>query len=252
MLVFSIISFILSGLSLVGGLVTEGSVRLSFLVGSALFLLLAGALILGQRAIKRLRKDISFDARVSEKAGKEVEIVKTSPVSQGPGGFLREQHMVFGPDGKGAFSVSLWLAEQPKNSQEFSREFLGMLELDYLFLELEGDYKLIKRKEEANGKGYIVYTFQSGYQIDFNQSRYIKFEEKEDKSYFLEIKVGKLKGKIDRTTADTLIIRVTLPAKINMANSMTYEDKTVEWKLTGAHFQKDLTLKAFTAPFILS
>lgn len=248
MLIFSVISLILSGLSLVGGLVTEGSIRLSFLASSILFFVLAGALILGRRAIKGSREDISFDTRVSEKTGKESEIVKVTPLSQGPAGFLREQDMVFGPDGKGAFSISLWFEEQPKNGQES----LGMSELDYLFLELEGDYKLIRRKEEANGKDYIVHTFQSGYQIDFNQSRYIKFEEKEDKSYSLEIKVGKLKGKIDRTAADTLIIRVTLPTKINMANSMTYEDKTVEWQLTGVHFRKDLTLKAFTVPFVLS
>jgi len=248
MLVFSVISFILSGLSLVGGLVTEGSIRLSFMGGFILFLLLAGALILGRRAIERSRKDIPFNTRVSEKAGKEPEIVKVTPLSQGSAGFLREQDMVFGPDGKGAFSVSLWFEEQPKDSQGS----LGMLELDYLFLELEGDYKLIRRKEQANGKDYIVHTFQSGYQVDFNQSRYIEFEEKEDKTYSLEIKVGKLKGKIDRIAADTLVIRVTLPTKINMANSMIYEDKTVEWQLTGAHFRKDLTLKAFTVPFVLS
>lgn len=248
MLVFSVISFILSGLSLVGGLVTEGSIRLSFLGGSILFLVVAGALILGHRAIKRARKDIFFDTGVREQAGKESEIVKVTPISQGLAGFLREQDMVFGPDGKGAFSISLWCEEQTKNSQES----LEMLELDYLFMGLEGDYKLIKRKEEVNGKGYIVYTFQSGYQIDFNQSRYVEFKQKEDKSYSLEIKIGKLKGKIDRTTADILIIRATLPATINMANSMTYENKTVEWQLTDVHFRKNLTLKAFTVPFILS
>ena len=85
--------------------------------------------------------------------------------------------------------------------------------------------------------------------MDFNQSRYIKFEEKEDKSYNLEIKIGKLGQGISQGIADILVIKATLPAKINMANSMTYEDKTVEWQLTGAHFKKDLTLKAFTVPF---
>jgi len=245
MLVFSVISFILSGLSLVGGLVTEGSIRLSFLGGSILFLLLAGALILGRRAIKRSRKDISRDVRVSERSEEESEMAKFPPVPEEPGVFQREQDMVFGPNGKGAFSVSFWVDEQSASSQGY----LGMHELGYLFLELEGDYKLIRRKEEANGKDYIVYTFQSGYQVDFNQSRYIEFEEKEDKSYSLKIKLGKLKGKIDRTAADTLIIRVTLPAKINMANSMTYEDRTVEWRLRGTNFKKGLTLKAFTVPF---
>jgi hypothetical protein len=217
------------------------------MVGSILFFLLAGAVMLGRRAIERSREDISFDTRVSEKNGKESEIVKVTPLSPGPAGFLREQDMVFGPDGKGAFSVSLWFEEQPEDSQGS----LGMLELDYLFLELEGDYKLIRRKEQANGKDYLVHTFQSGYQVDFNQSRYIEFEEKEDKSYSLKIKVGKLKGKVDRAAVDTLVIRATLPTKINMANSMTYEDKTVEWQLTGVHFRKDLILKAFTVPFIL-
>ena len=248
MLVFSIISFALSGFSLVGGLVTEGSIRLSFLVGSILFLILAGALILGRRAIERSRKNISFGTGVNEKIGEESETTEATPLFQGSAGFLREQDMVFGPDGKGAFSVSLWSEEHSKDSQES----LGMSELDYLFLELEGDYKLIRRKEQVNGKDYLVHTFQSGYQVDFNQSRYIEFKEKEDKTYSLEIKVGKLKGKINRIAADILIIRVTLPARINMANSMTYEDKTVEWQLTGVHFRKDLTLKAFTVPFILS
>ena len=248
MLVISVMSFIFSGLSIVGGLVTEGSIRLSFMGGFILFLLLGGALILGRRAIERSRKDIPFNAQVSEKTGKEWEILKTSPLSQGSAGFLREQDMVFGPNGKGAFSVSLWFEKHSKDNQES----MGMLELDYLFLELEGDYKLIRRNEQVNGNNYIVHTFQSGYQVDFNQSRYIEFEEKEDKSYSLEIKLGKLKGKVDRIAADILMIRVTLPAKINMANSMTYEDKTVEWQLTGAHFKKDLTLKAFTVPLVLS
>jgi len=247
MLIFSIISFILAGLSLMGGLVTQGSIRLSFLAGSILFLVVAIGFLFARRAIQQLRRSISRDLRIEKRAGKESEEVKAPPVPEGPGVFLREQDMVFGPNGKGAFSVSFWFEERSTNSQEY----LGMQELDYLFLELEGDYKLIRRKEETNGRDYIVYTFQSGYQVDFNQSRYINFEEREDKSYFLEIKLGKLNGKIGRTTVDTLAIKVTLPAKINMANSMTYEDRTVEWRLTGAHFKKDLTLKAFTVPFAL-
>lgn len=87
--------------------------------------------------------------------------------------------------------------------------------------------------------------------MDFNQSRYISFEEKEDKSYSLEIKIGKLNGKIGQATTDTLVIKATLPARINIANSMTYEDRTVEWRITGAHLKKDLMLKAFTVPFAL-
>jgi len=247
MLIFSIISFVLSGFSLVGGLVTEGSVRLSFLAGSILFLILAGALILGRRAIKRLGKDVSFDAQLSERISEEPETIEAAPIPQGRAGFLREQDIVFGPNGKGAFSVSLWFEDQSRNNQEL----LGMLELDYLFMEIEGDYKLIRRKEKVNGKDYIVHTFQSGYQVDFNQSQYVNFEEKEDKSYSLEIKVGRLEGRIDKKITDTLIIRVTLPATIKMANSMTYEDKTVEWQLTGTHFRKDITLKAFTVPLVL-
>ncbi|GAH23825.1 unnamed protein product, partial [marine sediment metagenome] len=64
-------------------------------------------------------------------------MAKFPPVPEGPGAFQREQDMVFGPNGKGAFSVSFWVNEQSANSQES----LGMLELGYLFLELEGDYK---------------------------------------------------------------------------------------------------------------
>ncbi len=248
MLAFSIISFILAGLSLLGGLAMQGNIRLSFLIGSTVFVILAVGIILGRRAIKRLRKDVSRDVQVSEKTGKESEDQKIPAVLEGPGAFLREQDLVFGPDGKGTFSVSLWFKEQPNDSQEH----LGMPELDYLFLELEGDYKLIRRREEIDGKDYIVYTFQSGYQVEFNQSRFIKFEEREDKSYLLEIKIGKLGRIADKGAADTLIIKATLPARINMANSMTYEDKTVEWQLTGAHFRKNLTLKAFTVPFDLS
>lgn len=248
MLVFSIISFILAGLSLLGGLAMQGNIRLSFLIGSTVFVILAVGLILGRRAIKRLRKDVSRDVEVSEKTGKESEDQKIPAVPEGPGAFLREQDLVFGPDGKGTFSASLWFKEQPNDSQEH----LGMPELDYLFLELEGDYKLIRRREEIDGKDYIVYTFQSGYQVEFNQSRFIKFEERKDKSYLLEIKIGKLGRIADKGAADTLIIKATLPARINMANSMTYEDKTVEWQLTGAHFRKNLTLKAFTVPFDLS
>lgn len=248
MLTFSIISLILAGLSLMGGVLAEGSIRLSFLIGSILFLTVAAGLLSGRRAIRRLRKDVSRDTQVSEKTGKESELAKVPLVPEGPRAFLREQDMVFGPDGKGAFSLSFWFEEQSANSQEY----LGVKELRYLFLEFEGDYKLIRRKEEINGKDYTVYTFQSGYQVDFNQSPYINFEEKDDKSYLLEIKIGKLSERISRATTDTLVIKVTLPAKISMANSMTYEDRTVEWQITGAHFKKDLTLKAFTVPFALS
>ena len=248
MLIFSIISFILAGLGFMGGLITQGGVRLSFFMGSILFLIIAIGFLFGRRAIRELKKNISREMRLGERGGKESEIMKAPPVPEKPGVFLREQDMVFGPNGKGAFSVSFWFEEQSTDSQEY----LGMQELDYLFLELEGDYKLTRREEEINNIAYIVYTFQSGYQVDFNQSRYINFEEREDKSYFLEIKLGKLNGRINRTITDTLVIKVTLPAKINMANSMTYEDRTVEWRLTGAHFKKDLTLKAFTVPFALS
>jgi len=247
MLIFSIISFILAGLSLMGGLITQQGVRLSFFTGAILFFIVAIGFLFGRRTIQQLKKNIFRDLQLGERKGKESEIVKTPPVPERPGVFLREQDMVFGPNGKGAFSVSFWFEEESTNSQEY----LGMQELDYLFLELEGDYKLTRRKEEINDREYIVYTFQSGYQVDFNQSRYINFEEREDKSYSLEIKLGKLNGKINRTTTDTLVIKVTLPAKINMANSMTYEDRTVEWRLTGAHFKKNLTLKAFTVPFAL-
>ncbi len=247
MLIFSIISFILAGLGFMGGLVTQGSIRLSFLIGFVLFLVVAMGFLFGRRAIQQLRKNISRDLGVKERAGKEAEVVKASPVPEGPGVFLREQDMVFGPNGKGAFSVSFWFEGQSIDNQEY----LGMQELDYLFLELEGDYKLTRRKEETNGRDYIVYTFQSGYQVDFNQSRYISFEEKEDKSYSLEIKIGKLNGKIGQATTDTLVIKATLPARINIANSMTYEDRTVEWRITGAHLKKDLMLKAVTVPFAL-
>jgi len=248
MLVPSVISFVLASFGFVGAWLNEGSARLSFLIGSILFLVLGLGLLSALRAIKGLRKDVHRNAEVSEGTGEQPEMAKVASVPEAPGVVLREQDMVFGPDGKGAFSVSFWFEEDLANNQEY----LGMKELHYLFLEFEGDYKLIKRKEEINGEDYIVYTFQSGYQVDFNQSRYIDFEEKEDKSYLLEIKIGKLSERIIRGKAYTLVIKVTLPAKINMANSMTYEDKTVEWRITGAHFKRDLTLKAFTLPFALS
>jgi len=248
MLVPSVISFVLASFGFVAAWLNEGSMRLSFLIGSILFLVLGVGLLSVLRAIKKLRKDVHGNAEVSERAGEQSEMAKIPSVPETPGVFLREQDMVFGPDGKGAFSVSFWFEEDLANNQEY----LGMKELHYLFLEFEGDYKLIKRKEEINGEDYVVYTFQSGYQVDFNQSRYINFEEKEDKSYLLEIKIGKLSERIIRGKDCTLVIKVTLPAKINMANSMTYEDKTVEWRITGAHFKRDLTLKAFTLPFALS
>jgi len=248
MLAISIISFIFAGLSFVGATVMEGSIRLTFLTGSVLFFVVGIGFILGHIAIRKLEKDVSLGRMEIKEAEKESEMDHIPAVPEGPSTFLREQDLVFGPDGKGTFSASLWFEEQPNDSQEH----LGMPELDYLFLELEGDYKLIRRREEIDGKDYIVYTFQSGYQVEFNQSRFIKFEEREDKSYLLEIKIGKLGRIADKGAADTLIIKATLPARINMANSMTYEDKTVEWKLTGAHFRKNLTLKAFTVPLDLS
>jgi len=247
MLILGVISFILASLSLIGVPLTEAAVRLFFLTSFILFVILGCGLLLGRRAIEKLRKNIYLDFQAEEETEEEPEVTSLPFVPEKPGVFFREQNMVFGPDGRGAFSVSFWLQQQPIDGQEY----LGMQELDYLFLELEGDYKLTKRKQNVGGKIYIIYTFQSGYQVDFNKSRYINFGRRRDGSYLLEIKLGRLNEKISEKAMNTLVIRVTLPAKIDMANSMTYEDRTVEWQLTDRHLRKNLTLKAFTLPFTL-
>ena len=146
MLTAGIISLVLAGLGFMGGLVAEESMRLSLLIGSVLFIVVGMALILGYRTLQRLRKDISPESGTTEGSGREAQIAEVAPVTEAPSGFLREQDLVIGPNGKGAFSISLWFSEQSTKTQEY----LGMREIDYLFLELGGDYKLVRRVEEAN------------------------------------------------------------------------------------------------------
>ena len=45
-----------------------------------------------------------------------------------------------------------------------------------------------------------------------------------------------------------LTITVTMPAEIDMANTMRYSENTVEWELRINDFTRDITLKAFTVP----
>ncbi len=154
------------------------------------------------------------------------------------GCFFSEQQISIDPEGKAEISTTFWFDKSSAGDEGT----IAIQSLLFCFPELQTNYEFTERARED----YVTFTFRSIDKVDINQNKYITFTKREDGSYYFEAKIPKtIEEKSDRNEK-ALTVRLTLPVEIEMANSMNYEDKTVEWELRQNDFTRDIILKAFT------
>ena len=156
------------------------------------------------------------------------------------GCFFSEQTLVIGPDGKADVKVEFWFDK----TQAGAQGAIAMQELLYLFPELQ-DYEMTRTEKRIEYTTYLVYSFQAD-GVDINKNQYIDFVKKDDGSCSLTITIPKAIEEKKESNDKVLTVRVTLPAEIDMANTMNYEGRTAEWELRTNDFTRDITLKVFT------
>lgn len=156
------------------------------------------------------------------------------------GCFFTEQEMVIDPEGKADVSVTFWF-NKTFAGDEGALAVQGLL---FAFPELQTNYTMVKGEEG----GDLGYAFKAKQKVDINQNRYISFTKREDGSYSFMAEIPKSIQEESEQNKKVLVIRVSLPAEIEMANSLNYKDRTVEWELRENDFTRDIILKAFTKP----
>jgi len=156
------------------------------------------------------------------------------------GCFFSEQTLVIGPDGKADIKVEFWFDKIQAGDQGS----IAMQELLYLFPELQ-DYETTRAEKDIGYTTHIGYRFQAK-DVDINKNQYIDFVKKDDGSYSLIITIPKAIEEKKESNDKVLTIKVTMPAEIDMANTMNYEGRTAEWELRTNDFARDIILKAFT------
>ena len=158
------------------------------------------------------------------------------------GCFFSEQTLVISPDGTTDVKIEFWF-EQGQAGDQGS---IGIQKLLYLFPELQS-YEMTKGEKDIEYSTYLVYTFKKD-NVDINENEYIDFTKRDDGSYLLLIRIPKIIEEEKDENEKMLTITVTMPAEIDMANTMRYSENTVEWELRTNDFTRDITLKAFTVP----
>jgi len=156
------------------------------------------------------------------------------------GCFFSEQTLIIGPDGKADVKVEFWFDKIQAGDQGS----IAIQELHYLFLELQ-NYEAMEVEKDIGYTTYIGHSFQAK-DIDINKNQYIDFVKKDDGSYSLVIRIPKAIEEKKEKNDKVLTIKVTMPAEIDMANTMNYEGRTAEWELRTNDFMRDITLKTFT------
>jgi len=158
------------------------------------------------------------------------------------GCFFSEQTLVISPDGTTDIKIEFWF-EQGQAGDQGS---IGIQKLLYLFPELQS-YEITKGEKDIEYSTYLVYTFKKD-NVDINKNEYIDFTKRDDGSYLLLIRIPKIVEEEKDENDKMLTITVTMPAEIDMANTMRYSENTVEWELRTNDFTRNITLKAFTVP----
>jgi len=158
------------------------------------------------------------------------------------GCFFSEQTLIISPDGTTDIKIEFWFQE----GQAGDQGSIGIQKLLYLFPELQS-YEMTKGEKDIEYSTYLVYTFKKD-NVDINKNEYIDFTKRDDGSYLLLIRIPKIIEEEKDENEKMLTITVTMPAEIDMANTMRYSENTVEWELRTNDFTRDITLKAFTVP----
>ena len=154
------------------------------------------------------------------------------------GCFFSEQKIAIDEKGEAEISITFWF----EKSLAENEGAIAIQNLLFSFPELQTNYEF---KEETK-EDYVCFTFKAKEKVDINQNKYITFIKREDGSYYFEAKIPKVVEEESEQNEKALTIKLTLPAEIDMANSMNYEGRTVEWELRTNNFAKDIILKAFT------
>lgn len=154
------------------------------------------------------------------------------------GCFYTEQKMVIDPEGKADISVTFWF-DKTFAGNEGAMAVQGLL---WAFPELQTNYEIVEGEEG----GDLGYTFRAKQQTDINQNRYISFTKREDGSYSFVAEIPKSVQEESEQNRKVLVVKVSLPGEVEIANSLNYEDRTVEWELRENDFTRDIILKAFT------
>ena len=160
------------------------------------------------------------------------------------GCFFTEQTIVIGPGGQADVSVTFWFEEAMAGDQG-TLFIQGLL---FAFPELQNNYELSQETRKIEYSSYRTYTFTSIEKIGISENEYMAFLQKDDGSYYFEAKMPKLIEEITQTNPKFMVIKVTLPAEIDIANTKYYEGNTAEWELRQNDFTRNITLKAFTKP----
>lgn len=164
------------------------------------------------------------------------------------GCFFSEQQISINEEGKADVSISFWFKTGPMGSE--NQGSIAMSQLLFSFPEIqtyEMTTEVKKKSEDIFADEYLVYTFKKE-GVDIEANKFMSLEKKEDGSYLF---LAKLPAALDQKVKESenkhiVTIRVTLPTEIEMANSLSYEGRTVEWQLRTNDFTKDIVLKAFT------
>ena len=119
-------------------------------------------------------------------------------------------------------------------------------ELGYLFHELQENYAFTSAKEGD----YLTYIFNRLGKVDIGQTKYMTFSKREDATYSFTLTippVTSLTGYFYQSPV--LIIKVTLPKEIDIANTMDYQGNTAVWTINQTDLkERGKILKAYTKP----
>jgi len=164
------------------------------------------------------------------------------------GCFFSKQEIVIDPAGKADITISFWFETGIGGSE--TEGSIAMSQLLFAFQEIQSyemTTEIKKETEDMFADKYLVYTFKKQ-NVDIAANRYINFNKKDDGSYYFEAKIPKaLTEKVEESSNKKIVtIRVSLPQEIEMANSMHYKGKLVEWELRTNDFTTDIILRAFT------
>jgi hypothetical protein len=125
---------------------------------------------------------------------------------------------------------------------------LSTWQIGLSFPEILQLYKTSTSRFEKNYSAYIRNTFSiSGQTVEkLKNNKHVKFRSSPDGTFQFESTIPKLLDEVDPDSKDkvVLIVNVTLPKEVDVANSPDVNGNTVQWTLTRSSFVKGITLKA--------
>jgi hypothetical protein len=115
------------------------------------------------------------------------------------------------------------------------------------FPEIQNNYSIEEKQVTKNYSDYLIYEFESNGSYNINEMENIEFT-KEDGIYNFEMIIPSLVSDYNQDNINDVMftINVELPKKIDMANTSTYDENKVTWKVTRENLVEGFRLRAFT------